>query len=62
MDASIALCVCVHVCAPSNRDIMGDFYFFFVHVCDRPFSAIWLVGKIIIMFKGGSCSESEIQC
>lgn len=51
------------VCAHSDTDIMGDFfiYLFFVRVCDRPFSAICLVQKIIIMLTGGSCSESEIQ-
>lgn len=54
----------MYVCALSDAGIMGDFLFFcfFVNVCDRPFSAIWLVGKIIIILRGGSRSESEIQC
>lgn len=60
----LCACVCMYVCALSDAGIMGDFVFFvfFVNVCDRPFSAIWLVGKIIIILRGGSRSESEIQC
>lgn len=56
MDAAIALC---HLCVLSEKDTMGAFC---ACLCDGHFSLIWLVGKIIIMSKGGSCSEFEIQC
>lgn len=55
----------MHVCILLVTDIMGDFVLFYLLVCvlDRPFSVkICLVGKIIIMLKGGNCSESGMQC
>lgn len=69
MHSSLSTHVCVwgHICALRIQTYNGVFLFLFfsflcVCACDRPFSAIWLVGEIIIMLKAGSCSESEIQC
>lgn len=39
----------------------GGFVWVYVYVCDRPFSELRWVWKIIIMLKGESCFESKTQ-
>ena len=68
LNAAVSLwrhvCVCVRECtkcAHSDAHIMGDFFLVGGCLCVADhFQRYGMVRKIIIMLKGGSCSESEI--